>query len=570
MPDAPTGTLRGRWPGRPWAVAGRRLRALLPRRGDYDLRPRTVRADLVAGVTVGVVALPLALAFGESAGVGPAAGMVTAVVAGVVAAVFGGSGLQVSGPTGAMAVVLAPIVAAHGVGAVAVVSALAGLFVILAGVLRLGGLVSNLPWPVVEGFTVGIACVIGLQQVPAALGLAAEPGHGVLPTAWTALGRAFSGPDLAPLLWSVGTVAVVAVIMVGAPRLRPGLPGSLVAVVVVTVAAEVAHAPLRRIGVLPQGLPSPTLPTLDPAASSPLLGAALAVAALAAVESLLSARVAASMAGARGAYDPDRELVGQGLASVAGGLFGGMPATGAIARTAVNVRSGARTRLAAVVHAAVILGVVYLATGPVSRIPSAALAGVLLVTSVRMVSLPTVRAVLRSGPSAALSFGVTALLTVVLDLVQAIEIGLVVAALLALRSARPPEASTMDSPDIRSTTTCGRSATHRRSTPSQIRSAAPKKRAPCRRNTAISPSSGRTGPGTASRWAPLSRARRRELVLALDAMGTTVLFKGLRAEHRGLLGRTGTLETVDGAHVVDDLGVAVDLARSRVRADRDS
>ncbi|MCF7548347.1 SulP family inorganic anion transporter [Pseudonocardia sp. WMMC193] len=570
MPDAPTGTRRGRWPGRPWAVAGRRLRALLPRRGDYDLRPRTVRADLVAGVTVGVVALPLALAFGESAGVGPAAGMVTAVVAGVVAAVFGGSGLQVSGPTGAMAVVLAPIVAAHGVGAVAVVSALAGLFVILAGVLRLGGLVSNLPWPVVEGFTVGIACVIGLQQVPAALGLAAEPGHGVLPTAWTALGRAFSGPDLAPLLWSVGTVAVVAVIMVGAPRLRPGLPGSLVAVVVVTVVAEVAHAPLRRIGVLPQGLPSPTLPTLDPAALSPLLGAALAVAALAAVESLLSARVAASMAGARGAYDPDRELVGQGLASVAGGLFGGMPATGAIARTAVNVRSGARTRLAAVVHAAVILGVVYLATGPVSRIPSAALAGVLLVTSVRMVSLPTVRAVLRSGPSAALSFGVTALLTVVLDLVQAIEIGLVVAAFLALRRLARDSGAHREAVPGPERPEDGEIAVFRLEGALFFGAAERICDGVLRRCVADRPQVVVLRMSGLSMVDASGGRALRELVLALDALGTTVLFKGLRPEHRGLLGRTGTLETVDGAHVVDDLGVAVDLARSHVRADRDS
>lgn len=412
-------------------------RQLLPGRADYDLRPAALRADLLAGVTVGVVALPLALAFGASSGVGPAAGLVTAVVAGIVAAVFGGSSVQVSGPTGAMAVVLAPIVAAHGAGAVALVTVLAGLIVLVAGVARLGRLVTYLPWPVVEGFTLGIACIIFLQQIPAALDVGAEPGHNTALTAVRAAGTVLSGGGGTNLAWTLGIVAAVAVIMLVLPRLHGAIPASLVAVVVVTVAAEVLPAPVTRISALPGTLPSPTFPVLDGGALRELGGAALAVAALAAIESLLSARVAASMtrpgpAGGSG-YQPDRELVGQGLASVASGLFGGMPATGAIARTAVNVRSGARTRLAAVVHGLVVLAVIYAATGPVSRIPLAALAGVLMVTSFRMIPAGTIRVVLRASRSSAITFGVTAIVTVALDLIQAIQIGLLVAAFFALR-----------------------------------------------------------------------------------------------------------------------------------------
>ena len=195
----------------------------------------------------------------------------------------------------------------------------------------------------------------------------------------------------APVLWTLGCVALVAATMLLLPRVHAAIPASLVAVVLATVLVEALGAPVPRIGALPSSLPAPVLPTFTPGALRDLGGAALAIAALAAIESLLSARVAASMTqtGSPGGsvYQPDRELVGQGLASVASGLFGGMPATGAIARTAVNVRSGARTRLAAVVHAVVILAVIYLATGPVSRIPLAALAGVLMVTSFRMIGV---------------------------------------------------------------------------------------------------------------------------------------------------------------------------------------
>ncbi|MGI5191625.1 SulP family inorganic anion transporter [Promicromonospora sp. CA-289599] len=413
------------------------VRDLLPRRDDYDLRPRSIGADLLAGLTVGVVALPLALAFGVSSGVGPAAGLVTAVIAGVVAAVFGGSRFQVSGPTGAMAVVLAPVVAAYGLPSVVLVTMLGGLIVLAAGLLRLGRVVTFIPWPVVEGFTLGIAAIIFLQQVPAAIGQDAAVGGNTLVTAAHAIADAAGALDALALdattLWSLATVALVAALMLVLPRLHAAIPASLVAVVAATVLAEVTSAPVARIGALPDTLPVPALPGVSATGLGDLLGAAVAIAALAAIESLLSARVAASMAPGGSVYHPDRELVGQGLASLASGLFGGMPATGAIARTAVNVRSGARTRLAAVIHALVILAVIYLATGPVSRIPLAALAGVLMVTAFRMIGAGTIRAVLRSTRSDAATFVVTAVITVAFDLVEAVQIGLVVAAFFALR-----------------------------------------------------------------------------------------------------------------------------------------
>ncbi|MEV7548738.1 SulP family inorganic anion transporter [Amycolatopsis sp. NPDC089917] len=408
------------------------MTGLLPSREDFDLRPSTIRVDLLAGVTVGIVALPLALAFGVSSGAGPAAGLITAVVAGVVAALFGGSPVQVSGPTGAMAVVLAPIVAVHGSGSVALVAVLSGALVLIAGTARLGRLVGYLPWPVVEGFTLGIACIIFLQQIPPAVGTTASPGENPFLSAVEALTQVTIGTAAA---WPLATVALVGAIMIVLPRLHRGLPASLFAVTVTTVLAEIVHAPLTRIGTLPSTL-TPTLPHFSPGTIRDLSGAAIAVAALAAIESLLSARVAVTMT--RGGprvtpTHPDRELVGQGLASIASGLFGGMPATGAIARTAVNVRSGARTRLAAITHALVILLFLAIATAVVSRIPLAALAGVLMVTSLRMVPIGTVREVVRAGRSTAVTFAVTAAVTIAADLILAVEIGLLVAAFFALR-----------------------------------------------------------------------------------------------------------------------------------------
>jgi SulP family sulfate permease len=376
------------------------------------------------------VALPLALAFGVSSGVGAEAGLITAVVAGFIAAVFGGSNVQVSGPTGAMVVVLAPIVATHGVASVVIVGLMAGVIVLLLGLFRLGRSVSFIPWPVIEGFTLGIAVIIFVQQIPAAVGSPefVESTNAVL-SGISAIVAA--NVDLA--LWSLGAVLIVALIMVVTPKFIPVVPGSIIGIIVITLVAELTGSPLVRIGELPSSLGLPSLPDFAGVNIGELVVPALAVAALAAIESLLSARVAASMANT-GVFNPDRELLGQGLASVGSALFGGMPATGAIARTAVNVRSGGKTRMASIVHAVVLLGVVYLATGPVSRIPLAALAGVLMVTAVRMVPSKAAWKILRSTKHDAIIFIGTAVITVALDLIEAVVVGIVVTVLFSIRA----------------------------------------------------------------------------------------------------------------------------------------
>lgn len=403
-------------------------RSLLPSTTDYaDLR-YTWRRDLTAGVTVGIVALPLALAFGVSSGVGAEAGLITAIVAGLIAAVFGGSNVQVSGPTGAMVVILAPIVISHGISAVALLSLMAGLIVLLAGVFKLGRTVSYIPWPVIEGFTLGIGVIIFLQQVPAAVGYSGDLPTNTLAAAWHTLTHAEWPGAFLPL----AVVAAIVVIMMLLGRFAPRIPASFVAIVVVTVAVLLLKVPVDDIGEIPRSLPTPTLPAMDPELLRALVAPAFAVAALAAIESLLSARVAASMADT-GPYNADRELVGQGLASIGAGFFGGMPATGAIARTSVNVRSGGRTRASAIIHAVVLLGVVYLAASIVSVIPLAALSGVLMVTAARMVNIDIASRVLRSTRSDGIVFVITALVTISVDLVVAVAIGIAAAAFFILR-----------------------------------------------------------------------------------------------------------------------------------------
>jgi SulP family sulfate permease len=405
-------------------VRAGRIAARLPRRDDYRELPRSWRTDLLAGTTVAVVALPLALAFGVASGLGARAGIVTAIVAGVVAGACGGSHVQVSGPTGAMTVVLVPVVAALGPSAVALVALLAGVLLMVAGASRLGRCAAILPWPVVEGFTLGIAVLIFLQQVPAALGVAKPDGTNTAAVAARAAADWAAGGWAAPAV-----VALVAAVMVILPRLHRGLPASLIAVVTGTVLAQTAGLDVAPIGDIPAGLPTPTLPGLSLQHAGQILSAVGAVAALAAIESLLSAKVADGEP-----HDPDRELVGQGAANVAVAFAGGMPATGAIARTAVNVRAGARTRAAAVVHGAVLALIALALTPALERVPLAALAGVLMVTAVRMVEFGTVARILRSTRSDALLLATTATATVVFDLIVAVGIGVALASLLALRA----------------------------------------------------------------------------------------------------------------------------------------
>ncbi len=405
------------------------IRSLLPVRADFSGMRRQPRRDLLAGLTVAIVALPLALGFGVSSGLGAEAGLATAVVAGAMAAVFGGSNLQVSGPTGAMTVVLVPIVARYGPGGVLTVGLMAGLILIALAVAKAGRYMKYVPAPVVEGFTLGIACVIGLQQVPAALGVATPKGEKVLVVAWRATEEFAAHPN-----WTaIGLSAGVATLMLAGARWRPTVPFSIVGVIAATLAAQAAHFDVARIGHLPAGLPAPSLGFLELSTVSSLLAPAIAVAALAALESLLSATVADGMTVGQN-HDPDRELFGQGLANLAAPLFGGVPATAAIARTAVNVRSGAGSRLAALTHAVVLAAIVFAAAPLVARIPLAALAGVLLATAIRMVEVGSLRAMVRATRGDALVLILTALATLALDLVYAVVLGLVVAAVVALRA----------------------------------------------------------------------------------------------------------------------------------------
>lgn len=402
------------------------LRGFLPRRQDYDLR--SWRQDLLAGLTVAVVALPLALAFGVTSGAGAVAGLVTAVVAGVLAAVFGGSNFQVSGPTGAMTVVLLPIVSTYGVQALPILGLLAGVILIALGFLGVGRYINYIPWPVISGFTNGIGIIIALQQLPNLFGLESAAGHeSILVASWQAT-RAF----LAQPQWQAPLLALLAVAVMVVWNSRHRLkvvPAGIVTLVVITLLSLLpVFEAVPRIGMIPQNLPELALPSLE-IDLTVLVRSALAVAVLAALESLLSAVVADSMTvGSR--HNPNRELFGQGIANIGASLVGGIPATAALARTAVNVRSGARTRLAAISHGLILFAIAWFGAPLAAQIPLAALAGILLVVAFRMIERHAMRLILRSTRSDAVVLFLTMVVTVLFDLILAIEVGLAAAGVL--------------------------------------------------------------------------------------------------------------------------------------------
>jgi SulP family sulfate permease len=457
-----------------------------------------------------------------------------------------------------MVVVLGPVVAAHGPGIVAIVSVLAGIVVLVAGVLKVGRVVSFIPWPVIEGFTLGIAAIIFLQQIPSALGSRA----GSSTNAFVAALQSLAGISWPTIGWTSGIVVVVAAIMVVAPRIHRRLPGSIIAIVAVTGAASLAGLHLAAIGTLPHSLPGPRVPGIDLAALPGLSGAILTVAALAAIESLLSARVGSTLADT-GPYDPDRELVGQGLASIASGFFGGMPATGAIARTAVNVRSGGRTRVAAIVHALVLIGVVYLAASVVSLIPLAALAGVLMVTAVRMVSVATVRSVVGSTRSDTIVFIVTALVTVSFDLIVAVGIGIAVAGFFALRALSRSGSVTREALPAPSEAGDEHVALFRLD--GSLFFGASERMLVAMSEVSdvdvviIRMSQLQTLDATGARVIA-------ELVNALERRGVTVLVKGVQDRHLRLVTRVGVVDSLRHRnHLFTDLDAAVEHARDHVR-----
>jgi SulP family sulfate permease len=381
-------------------------------------------------VAVGVVALPLALAFGISTGTGAASGLVTAIVAGFIAALFGGSRFQVSGPTGAMTVVLVPIVAKYGVGIMPIVGLMAGLIIILLGIFKLGRYLAAVPWAVLEGFTVGIGIVIALQQLPLALDIAKPDGSNAARVAWATLKIAINdGIKSGPVIILITAITLMLISV----RFTKTIPASIVAVIFCTLILFISPLEAKTIGDLPRSLPMPKLPDLAEIPTSgwsAIIYAAFAVAALGAIESILSARVADAMEHAKThlhdgeKHDSDRELFGQGLGTVAASMMGGIPATGAIARTAVNVRSGARTRFSAMVHSMLLLLCVLLFAPIVGQIPISALAGILMVTAARMVNPVSVREALVTTRSSAIVLITTAFITVAVDLIWAVGIGL--------------------------------------------------------------------------------------------------------------------------------------------------
>jgi SulP family sulfate permease len=405
-----------------------RLRDVLPNRQILATMRRSPRRDLLAGLTVAIVALPLALGFGITSGAGAQAGLVTAVVAGALAAVFGGSNLQVTGPTGAMTVVLVPIVHRYGLDGVLTVGLLAGGVLVFLALAHAGRAMAYIPAPVVEGFTLGIAAVIGLQQIPHALGVPAASGGNPAVVAAKAVRDFAAHPHWSTLAIAAG---VVTVMLLGA-RWRPGIPFSLVGIAAAVIVAKTFGLRVADIGALPSGIPAPSLGFFQAGHVPALLPSALAVAALAALESLMSATAADAMSVSE-RHDSDRELFGQGLANLAAPLFGGVAATGAIARTAVNVRTGAASRLSALAHAGVLAVVVFAAAPLVAGIPLAALAGVLIATAIRMVEAGSLKALIRSGRGEAAVLVLTATVTLASTLVNAVLVGLLVAVVLALR-----------------------------------------------------------------------------------------------------------------------------------------
>ncbi|MEZ5417075.1 MAG: SulP family inorganic anion transporter [Vicinamibacterales bacterium] len=388
----------------------------------------TFGADLVAGLTVGVVALPLAMAFGIASGVTPQAGLYTAIVGGFLVALLGGCSVQVSGPTGAFVVIVSGIVAVHGVSGLLMVTMMAGVILVFLALTGLGRAVSFIPRPVVIGFTNGIAVLIATTQVKDFLGLAIPEPPSEFFARMTALGRGLPHWSPSAALLGLGSLAIV----LFTPRLVRRVPGSIVALALGTVAVAVFGLPVETIGSkfggIPAGLPHVAIPAFRADLVVPLLPSALTVALLAAVESLLSAVVADSMTGDR--HRPSAELMGQGVANLMSPLVGGIPVTGAIARTATNFRSGARTPVSGIVHALTLLLIVVVLAPLAAHVPLATLAAVLFVVAYNMGEWREIPDIWRLDWADKSVWLITFALTVMADLTLAVEIGMAFAALL--------------------------------------------------------------------------------------------------------------------------------------------
>lgn len=392
----------------------------------------TFLKDLAAGTTVGVVALPLAMAFAIAVGctqVTPSMGLVTAVVAGFMISLFSGSKFQIGGPTGAFVVIIAGVVGTHGTAGLILCTLLAGLFLIGFGLCRLGSLIKFVPYPVTTGFTAGIAVTIFCTQVKDILGLTIA---GELPADFISKWQCYLQHIGSVNPWAVGVTLGTIVLILLTKRLFPRVPAMLVGMLAATVVCRVFSLPVEtigsRFGELPAGLPMPGIPAVDWHHITELVQPAFIIALLAAVESLLSASVADGMTGSR--HHPNTELVGQGIGNICSALFGGLPATGAIARTATNIRSGGKTPVSGLVHAVILLLILLLAGPYATMVPLAALAAILAIVCYNMAELKTFVHLLRGPRQDALVLCTTFVLTVLVDLVVAVEVGVVLAAML--------------------------------------------------------------------------------------------------------------------------------------------
>lgn len=415
--------------------------------GSFNLRPKLwsalshysmdrLRDDIIAGIVVGIVALPLAIAFGIASGVSPTIGLITAIIGGFMVSFFGGCSVQIGGPTGAFIVIVYGIIQQFGLQGLAVATAMAGLILILMGFFRLGTVIKFIPYPVVVGFTAGIALTIFSTQVNDFLGLGLRDVPSQFIPKWGVLLRNLGHIDLC----TFGTALVSLAIITGLPYISKRLPGSLIAIVLVTAGSWLLSQTCEwynvdtigdRFGDMPTDIPLPHGFTLTMATINMLLPSAFTIAVLGAIESLLSATVADGITGSR--TNSNTELIGQGLANLAVPFFGGIPVTGAIARTMTNITNGGRTPVAGIVHALVLLLIFMFLMPLINYVPMACLAAVLVVVAYNMSGWRTVVGIMHAPKSDISVLAVTFLLTVVFDLTIAIEIGLLLAVVLFLR-----------------------------------------------------------------------------------------------------------------------------------------
>lgn len=412
---------------------------------------RQLGKDVMAGVIVGIVALPLAIAFAIASGVSPEKGLVTAVVCGLIISVLGGSRVQIGGPTGAFIVIVYAVVQEHGVSGLVIATFMAGFFLIGMGLARLGNYLKFIPYPLIVGFTSGIAVIIFSSQVKDLLGLPVENLPAGFVEKWQVYFQNFGTMNWTAFLIGLGTI----VIALYFPKVSKRIPGALVAIVLSTVLVYYFNLPVDTIetnfGEIPNTIPMPGVPDLNFETLRALIQPAIAIALLGAIESLLSAVVADGMIGGR--HRSNMELVAQGAANVFSGLFGGIPATGAIARTATNIRNGGRTPVAGIVHALVLLLIMLLFAPVAKLIPLSCLAGILVVVAWHMGEWKQFFSLLKSNRMDLLVLLVTFFLTVFFDLIIAIEVGLILSSFIfmkrmseatAIRMAVPVEEETLD------------------------------------------------------------------------------------------------------------------------------